>query len=152
MFTCHRRAAPMVLLAVALATAVIPARPAHASTVPSPAAALNWAEAHETGRPYVWGGTGPGFDCSGGVMEAYGHADGIWLPHNTAAMVDSGMLVRTSHPVRGDIAMWGPVSAPYHTGLVTAWPGAAFGPLNSGIPVGWYSWRGMGAPVFYAVR
>lgn len=152
MLTFRRWSGLMVLLAVSLAMAVFPARPAHASAVPSPAAALSWAEAHETGHAYVWGGTGPAYDCSGGVLEAYGHADGVWLPHNTAAMVDSGMLVRVSRPVRGDIAMWGPAGAPTHTGLVTAWPGTAFGPLNSGVPVGYYSWRGMSQPVFYQVR
>src|SRR5579875_2629509 len=28
----------------------------------------------QAGHPYVWGGTGPGYDCSGLVMMAYRHA------------------------------------------------------------------------------
>lgn len=134
-----------------------PAQPAPVSvtldsySVASPGAALNWAEANALGHWYAWGGAGPSYDCSGLVMEAYGHADGIWLPHNTASMVRSGHLVRTWHPVRGDIAAWGPVGSPYHVGFVTIWHGFAFGALQSGTRIGWYSFAYWAPSAFYEV-
>src|SRR5258708_22759406 len=51
----------------------------------------------QKGHPYVWGGTGPGFDCSGLVMEAYRHV-GIWLPRSTTEMLASRKLFRVIHP------------------------------------------------------
>ena len=61
-------------------------------------AALNWAERHATGCWYSYGGSNcsPGYDCSGLVMEAFGHGAGIWLPHSTYAMLGS----RHAHPSR----------------------------------------------------
>src|SRR5690242_21965066 len=45
-------------------------------------AALNWAEGNATGCWYSYGGSScsPGYDCSGLVMEALGHAARVWLP------------------------------------------------------------------------
>src|SRR5258708_40166883 len=43
-----------------------------------------WA-ARQKGHPYVRGGPGPGFDCSGLGMEAYLHV-GIRLPKTTKGM------------------------------------------------------------------
>jgi hypothetical protein len=135
-----------------LAAGLLAAVSAQATVSPGDRA-LNWAEAHATGRPFMWGGTGPyGFDCSGTVVAAFAHADGITLPHSTVAMIDSGELVRTTHPQRGDLAFWGPVGAPTHTGFVTNWPGTAFGALNTGTRVGWYSWDGWPPTAFYMVR
>jgi hypothetical protein len=62
------------------------------------------------------------------------------------------MLVRTTHPQRGDIAMWGPVDAPIHSGIVTDLPDTAFGALNAGSRVGWYSWRYWPPTAFYRAR
>ena len=135
-----------------LAAGLLSAAAAQATTTPGNAA-LNWAEAHATGHPFAFGGAGPiTYDCSGTVMAAYAHADGIMLPHNTVAMVDSGLLVRTTHPQRGDIAMWGPVNAPSHAGFVTGWPDIAFGAENIGIRVGWYSWQYWPPTAFYKLR
>jgi cell wall-associated NlpC family hydrolase len=54
-------------------------------------AALNWAERHAAGCWYSYGGSScsRGYDCSGLVMEAFGHGAGIWLPHSTYAMLAS---------------------------------------------------------------
>jgi cell wall-associated NlpC family hydrolase len=74
------------------------ARPGHAAAV-----AIAYAKA-QLGKPYQWGGTGPGaFDCSGLVMDAW-QAAGIsiartsqeqWatLPHIPASRVRPGDLV-----------------------------------------------------------
>ena len=144
---------PALLAALTLVTACltgIVGGTAQADTTPG-ATALDWAESHTIGDPFVFGGTGPAYDCSGLVMEAYLHA-GISLPHTTYAMIASGKLVRTDHPQRGDIAMWGPVSAPNHTGFVTDWPDTAFGAENTGTRVGWYSWRYWPPTAFYRAR
>lgn len=128
------------LLNVALAAGVLaaalmgltPVPTAAASSIPARLIALRWAES-QAGAPYAWGGTGPGFDCSGLVMTAYRHA-GITLPRTTFAMWASPHLVRepASQRQRGDIAFYGPG----HVELVTA--GGTFGALTFGFPVGWH--------------
>src|SRR5262245_25762194 len=67
--------------------------------------AYRWATT-QAGHPYVWGGTGPGYDCSGLVMMAYRHA-GINLPRTTYGMLASRLLVRIWHPRQGDLAFYG---------------------------------------------
>ena len=94
-----------VLLAPGAAVAVAAAPAAQASVSHSAVtgayggssagnAALNWAERHAAGCWYSYGGSScsPGYDCSGLVMEAFGHAAGIWLPHSTYAMVGNRHL------------------------------------------------------------
>jgi cell wall-associated NlpC family hydrolase len=82
----------------AAATAAHISAPSHASS-----AAISFAEA-QLGKPYLWGGTGPGaYDCSGLVQAAWAAA-GVsiertsaeqWatLPHVSAAQVRPGDLV-----------------------------------------------------------
>ena len=94
----RRFAAAIALAAVLLApaAAAVAAPAAQASVSHSAAAsgyggsqagnaALNWAERHAAGCWYTYGGTScsHGYDCSGLVMEAFGHGAGIWLPHST---------------------------------------------------------------------
>ena len=116
-------------------------------------AALNWAEQHEMNAPYVWGAAGPrSYDCSGAVLAAFGH-EGVNLPHNTVAMIESGRLVRTWYPRRGDLAFWGPVGDPYHVEFATAWGGIGFGAETPGWQgrVTWHSWNGFQPSAFYEV-
>ena len=135
-----------------LAAGLLAAPAAQATTSPG-TAALTWAEGHATGRPYVYGAAGPyAFDCSGLVMDAYAHAD-IRLPHNTVAMVRSGLLERTYHPRPGDLAFWGPVGAPSHVELVGTTPGVTFGAHDTGTRVGFIRDSGAFRPdAFYHVR
>jgi len=133
-------AAAMILLPAAGAQAA-PMSPAMASN-----AALDWAEVHATGHPYIWAGVGPyGYDCSGLVVAAFAR-EGIILPHNTVAMIDSGKLVRVYSPRRGDLAFWGSVYAPEHVEFVTRWWHTTFGAQEPGTVVWWHTWNGWWEP------
>jgi len=108
--------------------------------------AYRWA-ARQAGRSYVYGGTGPGFDCSGLVMMAYRHA-GIRLPRTTSEMLASSKLARVYHPRMGDLAFYGSG----HVELFRKW-GYTFGAHDFGLLVGLihygYGWR---PTAFYRVR
>jgi hypothetical protein len=121
---------------------------AYAATSPG-GGALDWAET-QTGKPYVWGGTGPyGYDCSGLVDEAFLH-QGITLPRTTYGMLTSPHLVRTDNPQRGDLAFFGTG----HVEIVTVWNDATFGALDTGTLIGWHTYYPQGgwAPTaFYRV-
>ncbi len=108
-------------------------------------AALNWAETHATGCWYSYGGTscGQGYDCSGLVMEAFGHGAGIWLPHSTYAMLGSPHLHRIplSQAQRGDLMFYGSG----HVEIDTVWYHMTFGAHDYGSRVGWITW----GPWFY---
>ncbi len=121
------------------------ATPAQAAPASPGNAALNWAESHAYGHPYVWAGTGPyGFDCSGLVVAAFAR-EGIHLPHNTVQMLYSGKLVRVSNPRRGDLAFFGTG----HVEFVTDWWHVTFGAHDSGSTVGWIRWGGYWYPTSY---
>ena len=108
--------------------------------------AYAWAR-RRAGHPYVYGGTGPGYDCSGLVMMAYRHA-GIRLPRTTNEMLASSKLVRVRHPRMGDLAFYGSG----HVELFRKW-GYTFGAHDYGSPVGLihygYGWK---PTAFYRVR
>ena len=108
--------------------------------------AYKWALSKK-GHPYVYGGTGPGFDCSGLVMEAYRHA-GIHLPRTTGGMLSSRKLVRVRHPKMGDLAFYGSG----HVELFRRW-GWTFGAHDYGSAVGLihygYGWK---PTAYYRVR
>ena len=139
------------LLIPAAATAAAAAPPAQAS-VSHPAAAsghggsqagnaaLNWAERHATGCWYSYGGSScsRGYDCSGLVMEAFGHGAGIWLPHSTYAMLGNPHLHRIplSQARRGDLMFYGSG----HVEINTIWYHQTFGAHDWGERIGWASW------------
>jgi cell wall-associated NlpC family hydrolase len=68
----------------------------------------HWA-LRQRGKPYIWGGTGPGgFDCSGLVYASY-RSHGVHLPRTTYQMLANWRLVRISKSQarRGDLAFFG---------------------------------------------
>ena len=103
-------------------------------------AALNWAEQHAAGCWYTYGGSScsQGYDCSGLVMEAFGHGAGIWLPHSTYEMLSDPHLhqIPLSQARRGDLMFYGPG----HVEIDTIWYHQTFGAHDSGQRVGWISW------------
>lgn len=105
--------------------------------------ALDWAEGNALGHPYVYGGTGPGFDCSGLVQTAFEHA-GIILPRTTFGMLGSSHLheIPVRDARRGDLLFYGPG----HVEFATVWPDTSFGAHDTGTTVGWVRWSGWWAP------
>ena len=72
----------------------------------------------QAGKPYIWGGTGPGgFDCSGLIYAAY-RSVGITLPRTTFGMWNLSPHVPEHDAEPGDIVFFnmGPGSAPNHPG------------------------------------
>lgn len=124
------------IFGLCLATPQAQASPAVISNI-----ALSWAETQQH-HPYVWAGTGPyGYDCSGLVVAAFAR-EGIALPHNTVAMIESGKLIQVSSPRRGDLAFWGDPRWPYHVEFITSWYHTTFGAANPGDGIGWHHWNG----------
>jgi cell wall-associated NlpC family hydrolase len=83
-------------------------------------------------------------------MEAYGHADGIWLPRTTYGMLASPHLVRTYDPQRGDLAFYGTG----HVEFVTVWYHTTFGAHDTGSTIGWIGYNpawGWAPTAFYRV-
>jgi cell wall-associated NlpC family hydrolase len=113
------QAAPApTVLATAPAAAPAPAPqaapPSARSASRGAGAAISEARA-QLGKPYSWGGSGPGsFDCSGLTAWAW-RAGGVNLPHNAAAQQGSGTPVARSNLQPGDLVFFG--SPAYHVGL-----------------------------------
>ena len=117
--------------------------------------AMSWA-LKQIGCPYTYGGTGPcrsGFDCSGLVYAAYGHA-GIRLPRTTYAMLASHKLeVVRDHFKPGNLVFFGSghVTLYYwrHVVLQAPQPGekvqlTRWYPGSSWVPTGYYKIRDAG--------
>ena len=67
--------------------------------------AANWALT-QLGKPYLWGGAGPGaFDCSGLTMQAWAHA-GVQLLHYTGYQWVEGPHVPLDQLQRGDLVFY----------------------------------------------
>jgi peptidoglycan DL-endopeptidase CwlO len=75
--------------------------------------ALNYVFAQK-GKPYCYGGDGPGcYDCSGLMMKAWAAA-GVGLPHNAAAQYNATRRVAYSNLQPGDIVFFSNLS---HDGM-----------------------------------
>ncbi|HVV77603.1 MAG TPA: NlpC/P60 family protein [Mycobacteriales bacterium] len=67
--------------------------------------AIAWAK-QQLGKPYQWGGTGPGsYDCSGLTQGAYAHA-GITLPRVAADQYNAGPHPSLADLEPGDLLFW----------------------------------------------
>ena len=71
----------------------------------SAAAVVAYARA-QVGKPYCYGGSGPGcFDCSGLTMMAWAQA-GVSLPHSSAAQYNVGRRISASELQPGDLIFY----------------------------------------------
>ncbi|NYH50901.1 cell wall-associated NlpC family hydrolase [Nocardiopsis arvandica] len=79
--------------------------------------ALDFAYA-QVGKPYVWGGTGPGgYDCSGLTQAAWAAA-GVNLPRTTYQQVNAGQRVSWENKQPGDLLFFYPGgNGPDHVGM-----------------------------------
>ena len=95
--------------APAPATAPAAAAPVAAAAAPASSRAAQIAVSTalaQQGKPYVWGGTGPGgYDCSGLTWSAY-RAAGITLPRTSRAQATAGVPVAKSDLRPGDLVFF----------------------------------------------
>ena len=71
------------------------------------------------GAPYVWGGEGPGYDCSGLVTVAY-RSIGVHLSHQSRAQWNQTARVSMANARRGDLIFWSSNGSPsgiYHVAI-----------------------------------
>lgn len=66
------------------------------------------------GTPYLWGGTGPRYDCSGLMMKAYASV-GISIPRTSKQQSTFGKSVSKSNLQIGDLVFFG--SPVHHVGM-----------------------------------
>ena len=66
------------------------------------------------GTPYLWGGTGPRYDCSGLMMKAYASV-GISIPRTSKQQSTYGKAVSKSNLQVGDLVFFG--SPVHHVGM-----------------------------------
>jgi cell wall-associated NlpC family hydrolase len=133
-----RRYAWLLAAITLIASFLITAPAAHASTGSLGGSILDTAESR-TGAWYSYGAAGPGaFDCSGLVVWAAAQ-HGISLPHSTYAMLGgTAHLVRIplADARRGDLLFFGSG----HVEFKTIWANMSFGAHHSGTTVGWSRW------------
>lgn len=97
--------------ASATLTAATTSAPAPAPQPAAPTATSAGQEAAQValaqiGKPYQWGGSGPGsFDCSGLVMYAWAHA-GVSLPHYSVSQYEDTTRISESQLSPGDLVFY----------------------------------------------
>ncbi|WP_425394590.1 C40 family peptidase [Aldersonia kunmingensis] len=102
--------------------------------VPSPAGLGALAAATtQTGKPYLWGGTGPNaWDCSGLVQWAFRQV-GVSLPRTTWEQAEVGQKVPLWALMPGDVIILNRDAS--HVGIYTGF-GQVFNAYGRGVPVG----------------
>lgn len=95
---------------------------------PAPAPSLSGAQQaiafarSKIGATYVWGGEGPGYDCSGIVMMAWRSAGRASLPHSSQQQYYATARVPISQLQPGDLIFYGrggSANAIYHVAMYT---------------------------------
>lgn len=105
-------------------------------------AALAWAKANATGKPYVYAGVGPNdYDCSGLTQAAY-KAVGVNLPRTSQEQRTAGTDIPLSQAQPGDLVTFsypGESGNPAPANHVTLYvnPTTVFAASHSGIPIGY---------------
>jgi peptidoglycan DL-endopeptidase CwlO len=131
-------AVTLVVLLAALA-GLVTAPAAHAAQLSAGVRILDRAETR-AGDWYAYGAAGPSeFDCSGLVDWSATSAGLRNWPRDTydiASEIGTRFSI-TANPERGDLALWGSISAPYHVEIVTG-RDQTFGAQRTGTRVGWH--------------
>jgi len=104
-------AAQQVALGVGASTSYSPPPPVQNG--PAAQAVVSFAMA-QVGGMYVYGGVGPGFDCSGLTLAAYATV-GIKLPHSATTQFNYGVPVAASDLQPGDLVFY--YSGPGHVAI-----------------------------------
>ncbi|MCP2278906.1 NlpC/P60 family protein [Nocardia amikacinitolerans] len=87
----------------------------------------------QTGKPYVWGGTGPhGWDCSGLVQWAFRQV-GVDMPRTTWQQATVGVPVPVRAMAPGDVVVLNDDGS--HVGIYAGF-GQIFNAYGRGVPVG----------------
>lgn len=104
----------MIMLSVVLSLLALPVK-AKAATLSFNQLVAQYAQRF-IGAPYSWGGTGPGFDCSGLTLTVYGHF-GKLLQHTAEWDYTHGKIIPKSKAWGGDLIvfLWGNYA--YHVGI-----------------------------------
>lgn len=102
------------------------------------------------GSPYVWGGEGPGYDCSGLVTMAY-RSQGIYLTHWARAQYYEGTHVPVGSAQAGDLIFWSDGSTIYHVAISLGGNRIVEAP-TFGVPVRVTTIYNWGQVMPYAVR
>jgi len=101
------------------------------------AVAIGYAR-RQIGKPYLWGGTGPGaYDCSGLVMEAWASA-GVSIARTSQQQWATERHIPASRAQAGDLVFFagsdGTMTDPGHVGIVTG-PGRMIEAYATGYPI-----------------
>lgn len=133
-------ATPWIVLILILIAIVVPAR-ADAQTL-SFNQRVATSVKHYIGSPYVWAGTGPGFDCSGLAMTVYGRY-GKSLSHSAEWDYLHSRHLSESQAWGGDLVFFLSGGYAYHVGIYEG-GGQMVSALNTRYGVKWtpVSWGG----------
>lgn len=104
----------LMTMLTAVLSILLPVR-ASAATLSFNQLAAGYAEQF-IGAPYAWGGTGPGYDCSGLALTVYRHF-GKLLDHSAEWDYTHGKIIPKSEAWGGDLVVYLSYGYAYHVGI-----------------------------------